>query len=54
LLAVKKRFIGLAIGVNLTNVLQAPFEHVDPKSAKDTGDLTAFCAFGIFLSKSCS
>ena len=35
-------------GVNFTNVLQAAFALVDPKSAKKTVKLSSFfCAFGI-------
>ncbi len=42
-------------GVNFTtNVLNASFTHLDPKSAQKIDGLTVFfCAFGIFACKSC-
>jgi len=42
--------IKLTPWVNFTSILQAAFLFPDPRSAKDTDDLT-FCAFGIYASK---
>ncbi len=40
--------------VNFLNVLRTDFMHADPKSVKDTQDLTVlFYAFGIYERKSC-
>ncbi len=38
--------------VDFTNILQAAFALTDSKSAKDSGNLTIFCAFGICTHKS--
>jgi len=37
-------FLKCALGVNFSNVLQAAFTCIDPKSAKKTFDLTTFFA----------
>jgi hypothetical protein len=40
-------------GVDFTNILLEDFTGADPKSAKNTDDLTVFfCAFGICANKS--
>jgi len=42
-------------GLNFINVLRTAFTRADPKSVKDTDDLTVFfCAFGICKRKSCA
>ena len=39
--AICRKFMKLSPGVDLTNVLHTAFTHADPKSTKDTDDLTA-------------